>query len=71
MHVVRSPVTRAAPAIEAAPGTVEHATPRSKQLHACSTGAHRIHIVCGFYIIIHTVSCAGNTNSIKCVREYY
>jgi hypothetical protein len=26
MHVVRTPVTRAAPAIEAAPGTVEHAT---------------------------------------------
>ena len=25
MHVVRSPVARAAPAIEAAPGTVEHA----------------------------------------------
>ncbi len=35
-----------------------HASPIPEQLHACSTGAHRIHIACGFYIIIHTVSCA-------------
>eukprot|EP01043_Picozoa_sp_COSAG02_P032056 COSAG02_NODE_2124_length_9749_cov_7.636166_6_plen_92_part_00 len=64
MHVVRSPVARAAVAIEAAPGTVEHATRARKRV--IPRPVRRPHTTVRLRIAFITgLSCAASVNPAR------